>query len=305
MSAGVCRLSGMTFSPVHTLLVTDLDDTLWTWFAAWHASFSAMLSSLEELSGVPRHVLATEIKAVHQQRGTTEYSHLLNELPSLRELSGDIAPIVRFDPAIHALNSARKENTRLYPGVRETLLELKRQGVAIAAYTESLAYWTAWRVQHTELDGVIDAIYSAPDHDLPVGVSVQDLRYWPDEERYRLRRTTHRHVPAGTLKPNTAILRRILADFDKTPEETVYVGDSLMKDIAMAQDAGVHDAHAKYGEPHRQPGYDLLRQVTHWTAEAVEREKNLTVSRDIVPTTVLNRDFAQLLPVFRMRETVA
>lgn len=295
----------MDSSPARTLLVTDLDDTLWTWFAAWHASFSGMLSTLEELSGVPQDVLVADIKAVHQKRGTTEYSHLLNELPSLKELSGDVAPMERFDPAVHALNSARKKNTRLYPGVRETLLELKRRGVAIAAYTESLAYWTSWRVQHTGLDGVIDAIYSAPDHDLPVGVSVQDLRYWGDEERYRLRRTTHRHVPAGTLKPNTEILRRILADFDRTPEETVYVGDSLMKDIAMAQDAGVHDAHAKYGEPHRQPGYDLLRQVTHWTDEAVAREKALTVNRDIVPATVLDRDFAQLLPVFQMRETVA
>lgn len=300
MSVGVCRLWGMESLAPRTLLVTDLDDTIWTWFAAWHASFSAMMTTLEQLSGVSREVLEADIKLVHQARGTTEYSHLLNELPSLLAEAGADAPMDRFDPALHAMHSARIANTHLYPHVLDTLLELKRRGVAIAAYTESLAYWTSWRLRHTGLDGIIDAIYSAPDHDLPVGVSVQDLRFWNDEERYRLRETEQRHVPRGTLKPNTVILKRILADFARSPEETVYVGDSLMKDIAMAQDAGVHDVHAEYGEPHRQPGYDLLRRVTHWTDEAVAREKALTVNRDIVPSTVLDKDFSQILPVFQM-----
>src|SRR3954451_13228899 len=39
------------------LLVADLDNTVWDWFAAWHASFSAMLDHLIEISGVPAEVL--------------------------------------------------------------------------------------------------------------------------------------------------------------------------------------------------------------------------------------------------------
>ena len=42
-----------------TLLVTDLDNTLWDWFEAWFQSFSGMLDRLCELSDVPREVLET------------------------------------------------------------------------------------------------------------------------------------------------------------------------------------------------------------------------------------------------------
>ena len=39
------------------LLITDLDNTLWDWFAAWYESFSALLDGLVALSGVERTVL--------------------------------------------------------------------------------------------------------------------------------------------------------------------------------------------------------------------------------------------------------
>jgi hypothetical protein len=55
--------------------------------------------------------------------------------------------------------------------------------------------------------------------------------------------------------------------------EVMCVGDSLMKDIVMAQGAGVTDVWAKYGESHRRDGYDLLRRVSHWTPQDVERER--------------------------------
>lgn len=74
------------------LLVTDLDNTLWDWFAAWHASFSAMLDRLIETSGVPAEVLEPQIRAVHQARGTAEYSFLLDEVPALIEASGSMPP---------------------------------------------------------------------------------------------------------------------------------------------------------------------------------------------------------------------
>jgi hypothetical protein len=43
-----------------SLLITDLDNTLFDWFGIWHASFSAMLDKTVELSGVPREVLEAE-----------------------------------------------------------------------------------------------------------------------------------------------------------------------------------------------------------------------------------------------------
>ena len=62
----------------------------------------------------------------------------------------------------------------------------------------------------------------------------------------------------------------------------------------MAQQAGVTDVHALYGASQHKPEYELLRRVTHWTPEMVERERNA-----LKPAMhVLDKNFAQILPLF-------
>lgn len=280
-----------------TVLITDLDNTLWDWFEAWYASFSVLLAEVSEMSGVPVLDLEPEIKKIHQEQGTAEYSFLLNEVPSLVDAAGGVEPSVAFDAALHTFYSTRKRATSLYPGVRETLDVLRRKGVLIIAYTESVAYWTEWRIRHTGLDGVIDALYSSPDHDLPPGMALSDLRTQPDDE-YGLKYTNHHHVRKGALKPNADILKSILNDFDRVPDEAVYVGDSLMKDIAMAQSVGVLDVHAAYGVVHDGPEYDLLRRVSHWTDADVEREREINSRGDVTPSITLEREFGEILTLF-------
>jgi len=284
--------------PVIQLLVTDLDNTLWDWFTAWHRSFSSMLASLEELSGVPASALEKETKTVHQRRKTTEYSMLLNELPSLKAISGSLAPLKVFDEAIHVLNSERLRATALYPGVKSTLEILKRGSVPVVAYSESLAYWTEWRIRKTGLDGLIDVLYTSPDHDLPADVSIEDIRTLPPDD-YGLRSTEHRHVPRGIIKPNPVVLHEILEDYGIDARSVAYVGDSLMKDVAMAKDVGVHDVHAAYGVVQHKEEYSLLRRVSHWSQEDVERERRLVEQPAIQATHELHHGFGELLQFFQ------
>lgn len=285
----------------HRLLVTDLDNTLWDWFSAWHGSFSALLDGLVEMSGIDRTILEEQAQEVHQLRRTTEYSNLVRELPSLIEAAAPHDPAEVFDAALHAQNSARLELTKLYPGVDEGLRALKAAGVRLAAYTESGAYWTEWRIRHLNLDGVIDVLYSAPDHDLEAGITVEDLRtghYAPSH--YGLRRTEHRHVALGVLKPNAEVLGEILDAEGCHAADAVYLGDSLMKDVLMAQHAGVLDAHAAYGSAHHRPEYDLLRRVSHWSQRDIEREGSLS-DRDVVPSLICRDRFTEILPAFQLQ----
>ena len=69
-----------------TALITDLDNTLFDWADIWYQCFSAMLDEIVRISGLNRETLISEIRAIHQKYGTSEYSFLIEELPSLQPL---------------------------------------------------------------------------------------------------------------------------------------------------------------------------------------------------------------------------
>ncbi|GGC97876.1 hypothetical protein GCM10011512_26040 [Tersicoccus solisilvae] len=281
------------------ILITDLDNTLWDWFDAWYQSFSALLDGLQAISGLDRELLEIQIREVHQRRGTTEYSNLVREVPALVEFSGTRDPFEVFDDALHAQSSARRRETKLYPGVREVLDQLKARGIRVVAYTESTAYWTEWRIKHTGLDGVIDVLYSSPDHDLLSGIDPAALRTGRYRGQFGLRSTIHRQVPLGILKPDTHVISSILQEEEVPRSNALYLGDSLMKDIAMAQAAEVLDVYAEYGRVQDQEEYDLLRRVTHWSQKDVERERALAGPRaDVIPTATCHETINEILPIF-------
>lgn len=285
------------------LLVVDLDDTVWTWFDAWHSSFSQFLTTISELSGVSESELKHVIRGVHQRHGTSEYSWLLDELPELRRRTpSGISVAEYYDAALHAQNHARKRATNLYPGVLETLTDLRRNGTTVVAYTESLAFWTRWRIQKTGLDGLITVLYSSPDHDAPEGVNVAERRTLPAGD-YELRETLHCHVPRGIVKPSPKILSQILDDFGVAGHDAVYVGDSLMKDVAMAQTVGAIDAHAAYGVKVNDPRYRLLQEVSHWPESMVVKEQNETPGVHPTPTLILENGLSDLFNDVDFRPT--
>lgn len=279
------------------VLVTDLDNTLFDWVEIWYRSFTALLDGLAWESGVPRDTLVDEARVVHQRHGTSEYAFLIQELPSLVRLHPGEDLARRYAGAITAFKEARAATLRLYPGVRETLCTLRARGCMLVGYTESLAYYTGYRVRKLALDGLLDHLYSPADHALPRGLTPDQLRRHPPEY-YRFSHTRHHELPAGTHKPDARVLLRILADVGAELGDALYVGDSLMKDVAMAQDAGVTDVHAAYGAAHHSEAYALLRRVTHWTDEDVARERALLERGEIVPSHVLRAGFHELLEQF-------
>jgi phosphoglycolate phosphatase-like HAD superfamily hydrolase len=282
--------------PAVSALVTDLDNTLFDWIEIWYRSIRAMLNRLAADSGVPEQDLESELRAVHREHGTPEYAFAIEELPSLRRKhpAGDLTAI--YSAAIQAFREARREARRLYPTVRQTLQELKDRGCIVAAYTESTAFYTDRRLRHLGLDLLIDCVYSPADHDLPSGLTADQVRLYP-AAAYQLRRTLRRHTAAGERKPSASVLKQIAADVGARAGETVYVGDSLAKDVAMAQQAGMFDVWARYGVVSGGPGYELLKRLTHWTEADIERERSLATRR-VEPSYVLEHRFGELLDLF-------
>jgi phosphoglycolate phosphatase len=290
--------------PQVSLCVFDLDNTLFDWVGMWHSMFSALLGELHRLSGVPIDTLKTEFRAIHQRHRTSEYAFALEELPSLgAKHPGENLRAV-YDEALHAYYKARKASLKAYPGVLEVLKFLSEKRVRLIGYTESMAFYSAQRIRELDIDLYLEVLYSPEDHKLPRNLNPADIRYY-DEDYYKLRKTEHRHTPAGELKPNPRILRSILDDARTAPEHTAYVGDSEMKDIAMANEVGAYSVLAKYGQSFDQAGYDLLREVTHWSEADVQRERDVKKSfeesrarSEHIPNFVLQQSIGELLGLF-------
>lgn len=166
-----------------------------------------------------------------------EYAFLIEEVPCLREGHEGADLLSLYQPAIDAYRKARREHLRLFPGVRETLLALRERGCLIIDHTESMAFYSNDRLRRLGLDGLLDVLYSPRDHDLPTNMTPETLRKYP-ASHYELIDTVHRYTPDGETKPNPQLLLDILKEIGADPTEALYVGDSEMKDVVMAQAAG-------------------------------------------------------------------
>lgn len=277
-----------------SVVITDLDNTLYDWFEMWHQSFSAMLDRLVALSGLKREDLVKEIKKIHEKHGTAEYLALIPELQSLKEKHPEGGFNHLYEEAINIYREKRKETLHLYPSVLATLMEIKKRGAVIIGYTESQAFYTEYRIKELGLDGIIDFLYSPPSHPLPEnGADHRSLFITIDN--HKLEHTIHRFTPVGEFKPNPDILLSIIEDIDAPVENVIYVGDSKTKDIEMAQAANILDVHAAYGVANKRPEYELLRQVTHWKDDHVSKEKD---EGSIKPSFELKTAFRELLDLF-------
>jgi len=284
-------------SSVFTTLITDLDNTLWDWSATWLASFGALLDAASALSGVPPGVLRAEAQVVHRRVGTVEYSFLLDELPSLLAASHGQRPSVAYRQAIESSRAARSREFRVYPRVDQALRAAKGAGILIVGLTESLGYWTQWRIRTAGLDGVFDRVYSGPDHDFPPGVTRNAVRSRP-EASYGLHLTKHVELPQGFCKPDVRVLASILEDIHVRREGALYVGDSLVRDVQMAKQAGLTVAWARYGVASLARN-DLLHAVSHWPQSA---KAPVDEGGCIQPDFVLETGFEEILPILGVRD---
>lgn len=280
-----------------TTIITDLDNTLFDWVDLWLTCFSSMLEGIINISGVPREKLIPEIRTIHQKHGTSEYSFLIEEIPSLKPILKGRPATEVFATAIASYQHLRRQHLRLYSTVGETLLKIKGRGSRIIGYTESMAFYSNYRVRRLGLDGVLDHVFCPEDHVLPENLSPEDVRKYPTTH-YELRYTRQHYTPKGSTKPDPEVIDAIVDNLELERADCVYVGDNLMKDVAMALNSGIDDVWAKYGQAHKREEYRLLQEVTHWTEDQVRQEQRIEARVDVNPSYTLETTFCEILDMF-------
>lgn len=229
-------------------VVTDLDNTLYSWVDYIVPSLEAMVASLCASSGLPRIRVVQSLKRVYEKYGSNEYPFVIQEADCFAELIHDFGSFNQLviEPAQQAFKQARKKYLRLYPGVRETLTAWREQGVRVCALTDAPRNPAELRVKLLGLDqGLLERVYTLPAFALPARV---DPRILAREKSGAYRAQVELcELPADHEKPDPRGLARVIADLGLAPHEVLYVGDSKQKDVALAQALGCVDAHAEYG----------------------------------------------------------
>ena len=277
------------------LLIVDFDNTLFDWFEYWYKSFFALKEELLVISQLDEPQLLKAIRKVYQKYNSSEYSFLIQEIPQLNPQNLPINLLLaKYGSAISKYRTQRKSALRLYPTVLNTLKLIKEHGVAIAVYTDSQAHYSKMRLKELQLDGVVDYLFSPPDL-LSDDIFLDSARQNPSS-RYELHSTKHICLNPDDKKPSPRVLSNIVTKLGGTLATTLYVGDSLYRDILMANEAGVFSVYAEYGKPQETFQYELLRQVSHWSDEKILDETNMTLE-NIVPDHTASQYFDEILPV--------
>ena len=263
-------MSGMSVSTksregfiLYKLLITDLDDTLYSWTGFYIPAFYAMAEEVSRLTGIGMELLLDEYRNVHQEKGSVEYPFATLRLPSVRKFfagksDGEMKELLQ--PAFTEFNRIRSERLRLFPGVWETLRELIEQGVRIIGFTDSGELNGFYRLQLLGISDLFSKVY------------VSNYEYsLPD---YVVRDPRIREAENG--KPDPELLLRIIAEEGVDPSEVVCMGDSLTKDVLMAHEAGVTSIQCCYPPDARKHEYELkLIRISSWTEEIFQRETEL------------------------------
>jgi phosphoglycolate phosphatase-like HAD superfamily hydrolase len=279
-------------------VVTDLDDTIWDWLTMWYSSFNPFLERISSELKIDKSELKKDFKQLHQKFHTSESSFIIEHL---QLLTSEQREKIRLDSPdgkgiMHEYNSNKKKSLNLYEGVREALTLIKNSGAMIIGFTESHSFYTKYRIKTLELDGLFDCIYAPIDAALPDTFK----KFYPDGY-WESEKTEFRYLARSVKKPNAEILEIILKDFEAKKLNTIYIGDKLDRDIFMAQEAGITSVYAKYGHKIVGEEYDLLKEVTHWTDEDVQREIDFKAGfsdRKVKPDLTLESSFIEIIKLF-------
>jgi len=232
-------------------LVVDLDNTLFDWLTDWYAPFIAARDQVVSWLGDEKSA-DQAIRRIHRESGTTECEHLLQSIKaggSLPFAEAIEQPVIQASAALS-----------LYPGVLNALKRVRSLGANVYVCTESMRRHAVPRIHRSGLDGIVNAVFCRADGPLPVSVGTPDAR---------LERTEVHVLPSNRSKPDPEILLHVLRTANAPAATAVYVGDSLARDIKMADAAGIRGIYAKYGDTSGRAEMDCLRRISHWSDEEI------------------------------------
>lgn len=260
-----------------TILLADIDNTLYDWPSFFAPSFRAMIHALAREMEISEDQLYNEAKAVFAERGSLEYAYWIQELESTHGL--DVQKLRKIVEAGRgAFKRVQSKRLVAYPGVAGTLRWLREQDVIIIGITNSSIY----RAQHRLYDLKIDCFLSGlvawegfePSVNDPANLGF--TRTGRTRRRSRIEENRVMALSEQNCKPNEEHYLCALRLFDCPLDRAWAIGDSKAKDLEPAAKLGIRTIWARYGASFNPDDRDMatLLRITPWSSSKIETTYN-------------------------------
>jgi FMN phosphatase YigB (HAD superfamily) len=277
-----------------SVILTDLDNTIYNWVDFFAPSFRAMLHAVAAQVDLPEDQLTNEFREIFTRYGSVEYPYSIQKLRVCQGMAADnVSRLVHVGRV--AFGKTKRKRLEPYPGVEETLLWAKRNDIPVIAVSNA-PWYIAWRrIWSLGLKGLFAGIAAAPGFDTD------------DEDEFaepaRLRQTgfvpkLKWELSPESLKPSPLMYEMIMRDLHLQPTQMWVVGDSLMKDIRPALAVGASGVWARYGSAYDERNFSTLLGITHWSKGQTKEAYN---DKEIVPTVTID-SFDELIRIVPARQ---
>jgi phosphoglycolate phosphatase len=282
-------------------VITDADNTIYSWIDYIVPSLEALTETLHRVTGFSREAIVESMKKIFSKYNTNEYAFVLQEAEIFDEIRRNDYRWFQehvVNPARYSFNRARKMNLHVYPGVHKTLQILCGCGIRVIGLSDAPAFPAEQRLKHLAVDRYIEALYALKSYPVPKGRDLDErivnrirLGYY----KSHIRRVVE--LPLSFEKPSTRGLARILEEERLRPERVVLIGDSVKKDIRIAQEMGIADVWARYGTV---IAPEMREKLNFYSAPEIQR-RNVSQPGDAsyAPTWTVDR-FDQLLDLIEL-----
>lgn len=279
------------------VVICDLDNTLYDWVSYFVPSIVAMSCKASEILQVSVDVILDDLRDIHLKHNTVEKPFALLDTSVVHERLAGLNILERkkiLDPAFHEFNKVRKEKLKLYPGVLPTLEFFQETGIPVVAFSDSNSIVVEDRIRKLGLEKHFSYAYAS---------SVTTTEPTIIRQKFRDQTSIVRSVHETMKKPSIDVLKEVSKIFSVKMKDLIVVGDSKVKDIRMANNAGAYAIWASYGDRWDRSLLTVLQSVSHWSEKDIKEDQELRENMKNVPVQVdfeLTESFEQIRSLFRM-----
>lgn len=278
------------------VLLTDLDNTLFSWIDYFAPSFRALVHAVSRSSGIDEDLLLDSFQVAFAREGTVEYGRAIQENLAIQQL-----PAAEQERLVHigrvAFGRAMRRNLKPYKDVRLTLRRLRDDGVKVIVVTNSSALLAMNRLKQMGLAKLIDGLV-AWDQDVTQGQDQVDYQSSIARRSHTTGVSAVRTLPQDSLKPSPRAYQ-VALELLEIPHSRVWVlGDSLEKDLSSASSVEARSVWARYGHAYDHTNFETLLRITHWSEEKVARTYDTSI---LTPDYTIDQ-FDEILEILEIRQ---